>query len=225
MKKIRITALILALSLIMTAFAGCSKPGEEKDSGNGEKVPVTNEAGEVVTDENGDTVYTEEEKKDPEDTDTPAPVTNEAGEVVTDEKGETVTAESSGAKENSGEKTTEIYIPAETLPPKDPADAKLPEGVTIDSVSIFELDGSVNLELEITNTKSFEQLADLSYLVLKLNDETEIKHLYTNVPIGAQRTIKCSLPIDDPDVPVGAGSMIFVYFGYELLETATVRRF
>lgn len=226
--SLKILSLILSAVLALT-FAGCAKKGEDekKPADTGTKTGET----EIVTDENGETVYVEADDTTEFDIDEG----NGEGNKPTGDAGEdTVTAdtkktENGGKKDNSGketktEETTVIYIPAETEK-RNPDEAKMPAGVTFGEVSMSSLEGHVNLELEIVNTNAQEVLVDLSYLILKLNDKTEISHMFGQTPVAADGVTQCALSIDDPEVDLPMGSSVTVYYGNTRLGEATVLPF
>lgn len=107
----KITALILALVLIVSTFVACSnnknKDGETTTSENSTVVEtVTDEQGEAVTDKSGEALTEVYEE---------IPVVDDKGNVVKDEKGETVTqrvpATTSRNQTTAGKNTTTAAKP------------------------------------------------------------------------------------------------------------------
>lgn len=110
-KAKKITALILALVLIVSTFVACSnnknKDGETTTSENSTVVEtVTDEQGEAVTDKSGEALTEVYEE---------IPVVDDKGNVVKDEKGETVTqrvpATTSRNQTTAGKNTTTAAKP------------------------------------------------------------------------------------------------------------------
>lgn len=248
MKKIRILSFILAAVIMTSLFAGCAaKKEDEKKTKKDSSETET----EIVTDENGETtviyvekkVNTEKETEDggeseeeseaetgkdgkPAKTDGKKPaettgVGKEDGKTAKKDSGGKNTAETTTGKESF----EPIEIPMETQAKKDPNDAKLPDGIKIESVSISRLEDMVNIDFKVSNSKDFDQIVDFSYVVMKINNTTEVLNTFNTMPIQGGKTITCSMPIEDDSADLSIGRSVSVYYGNDLIGIAVVSPF
>ena len=242
MKKFKISlALFLTVALIAAVFAGCAKKGDKTDSGNDtSKGEVT----EVVTDKNGETVKaddsassqngesegTSSENNNPGTSSGNAPSNGNTG---SDSSGGAVTGSNSGNSGSSGGQSSNqgssgsqgnITPPAGT--DNDALDeAKLPDGVTLGKVSLYRLDKTVSIEIEVTNANGYDVVVDFSYLIIKQNDDKIVQHQFGQTPVAGGKTVKCSFPIEDTSVDLNIGRSVTVYYGNTPLGTAIVEKF
>ena len=242
MKKFKISvALFLTVALIAAVFAGCAKKGDKTDSGNDtSKGEVT----EVVTDKNGETVKAEDSASSQKGENTGVTTENNNpdaslgntpsnGNTASDISGGGSTGGNSGSIGSSGGQSSNqgssgsqgnVTPPAGT--DNDVLDeAKLPDGVTLGKVSLYRLDKTVSIEIEVTNANGYDVVVDFSYLVIKQNDDKIVQHQFGQIPVAGGKTVKCSFPIEDTSVDLNIGRSVTVYYGNTLIGTAVVEKF
>ena len=242
MKKFKISvALFLTVALIAAVFAGCAKKGDKTDSGNDtSKGEVT----EAVTDKNGETVKADESSSSQkgENAETSSENNNSDasngntpsnGNTGSDSSGGGSTGGNSGSIGSSGGQSSNqgssgsqgnVTPPAGT--DNDVLDeAKLPDGVTLGKVSLYRLDKTVSIEIEVTNANGYDVVVDFSYLVIKQNDDKIVQHQFGQIPVAGGKTVKCSFPIEDTSVDLNIGRSVTVYYGNTPLGTAIVEKF
>lgn len=239
MKKFKISlALLLTVALIAAVFAGCAKKGDKTDSGNDtSKGEVT----EVVTDKNGETVKaddsassqngesegTSSENNNPGTSSGNAPSNGNTG---SDSSGGAVTGSNSGSSggqsSNQGSSGSQGNVTPPAGTDNDALDeAKLPDGVTLGKVSLYRLDKTVSIEIEVTNANGYDVVVDFSYLIIKQNDNKIVQHQFGQTPVAGGKTVKCSFPIEDTSVDLNIGRSVTVYYGNTLVGTAIVEKF
>ena len=246
-KKTAMLSLILCVALLCGCFAGCTKSqsnsgesgskestgmsetGENTVTGEGEK--TDKESGKTVTEKDtGDVTSDEKDGKETGKTDGDGKTKTET----------TATADSNNNKNSnpgkeSGKKTDKdadikdkkdnADVTDETTAVRDITKAKLPDGVKITKISMSRLEDAVNLGIEVTNSNMKAVDVDFSYIVMKLNGKTVIPNTFGIINVGADRTVACSLSVEENELDLGIGRSVSVYYGTEFLGDVIIELF
>lgn len=234
MKKIGLIIFLLVVSMTLLTVTACSK----KNDGEAEK--ITAESGQEIIN-NGET--TDADEKSESDSISSDTVNEETGNVTdsvtgavsSPSSGNTSSSSNSGGGEvpSSGGKVPENSSGNAAIGDKSESSGEssnkdnitVSKGIDFKAINITNLEGTVNIEIEVVNSSVKNQDFDFSRIEIKTEDGKTVTHEFCAMTVKAGEALRCFFPIEDTSVDLSVGKKVSVYYEGVLLKTVAVEEF